>query len=225
MKEITISYFLCFYLFSCSANNDVEEKDNNAIFIIEKVKENDFLSAKKSSIEKLYQDTSKVYQKNKQITLPLNLGSHKIFRDSILNGENIEKYEFIGEYKDIDMYLIFGIYWENSEGILVDKNNGEIYRIWNKPTISPDNKKLASICSYGMEGMPIGIQIMNIGSQKEYTRLNNFIEVNQRIWNPLDFVWESNNSLILKVNYNILVDTTDESSMKKVEYIRIRFNE
>lgn len=224
MKGVTILYFLCLYLFSCSTNNYVEEKDGNAIFIIKKVKENDFLSAKKSFKEKLYQDMSKVYQKNKQISLPLNLGSHKIFRDSILNEDTIERYEFIGEFKDIDMYLIFGIYWENSEGILVDKNNGEIYRTWNKPSISPDNKKLASICSYGLEGMPIGLQIMDIGLQKEYTRLNSFIEINQRIWNPLDFVWESNNSLILKVNYNLNLDTIDEKSMKKVEYIRIRFN-
>ena len=57
--------------------------------------------------------------------------------------------------------------------------------------------------AYGLEGVPNGLQIWNIERQEnnqiEPVTIQKYLELDQLIWVPDDFVWETDNSLILKV--------------------------
>ena len=49
---------------------------------------------------------------------------------------------------------------------------------------------------YGLEGLPNGIQIWKIENNNY---LRKYLELDQQIWVPEDFVWETDNTIILKV--------------------------
>lgn len=57
--------------------------------------------------------------------------------------------------------------------------------------------------NYGLEGVPNGIQIWRIDinekNQVEPITIVKHIEIDQESWVPYDFVWETDNSIILKV--------------------------
>ena len=80
--------------------------------------------------------------------------------------------------------------------------------------------------TYGLEGVPNGIQVWRIdrneNNQIEPISLSKHLELDQQIWAPEDFVWETDNSIILKV---AAVDKYMNESGKPIEndfyYLRL----
>lgn len=205
-------------------NSEVIESFNTIAdiptFCFERVNEDVFLSAKKACINKLFKDTLSIKKQNGQLKLPLSSGVniYKTFRDSIKGTEDESRKEFkyLGQFKEIDFYVLSVTYWEHFEVYLVDKKSGNHYSVWSVPSLSPDNKKIATILSFGLEGEPAGVQILSV-DKTSYTQVEKLIEVDQKLWNPVDFVWESNNSLILKVT------DLDESKKDQIfSFLRLR---
>lgn len=222
-KKIYFLFLISFGYISCSLSCNSEEKFNlqkqEMTFSLEIVTQEIYEAVKNKHIDKLLRDS--IAKEDGILKLPLIPNSHKIFRD-VNKGdedENIREYNYIGQFKEIKFYVISAVYWEHSEIFLVDKNNGELYSLWSYPFLSPDNKKIASILSYGLEGEPVGMQILSI--KDNYFRIDKYIEFDQRLWNPLEMFWESDNSIILKVeNFPNLTNETESS----ISYNYLRLN-
>jgi hypothetical protein len=231
MKASKLLYIGLFNLISClptekpDVTGNIKAVDNIFTLCFEPVTKEVFVSAKQAYKEKLLQDTLSFKKQNGQLKLPLSSGinTYKIFQDSIKGSEdeNKKEYNYLGQFKEIDFYVVSVTYWEHFEVLLIDKKSGNHYSIWSVPSLSPNNKRIATIPSSGLEGEPVGIQILSI-NKTNYTQIEKVIEINQQLWNPVDFVWEDNNSVILKVT-----ELADHSKGKKevvFSYLRLKIN-
>ena len=103
---------------------------------------------------------------------------------------------------------------------MIDKKSGNSYTVWSVPLLSPNNKFIAAILPYGLEGEPVGIQILSV-DKTNYNQINKVIEIDQRSWNPIDFVWENDNSIILKVTA-IPDFSKGEKESKEYKFVRLK---
>ncbi|WP_191185162.1 hypothetical protein [Pontibacter aquaedesilientis] len=185
--------------------NPTELKEKAAFhYLIENATKADFDKAKKASSDELTPDTVNSRKKNGVIEVLTN-GKWKsltAFKDTLNSPESdddeIREYKYVGQIKSINKLLVEGYFWEHYECYLVDKSTGKIDTTWTRPYISPDKKMLASLSMpYGLEGPPLGIQILRIENNGQ--NLTKFLEINQQKWSPYDFYWESPSSLIIQI--------------------------
>lgn len=98
--------------------------------------------------------------------------------------------------------------------------------IWNTPSISADNKFIANLSvEYGMEGVPNGIQVWKLNQIKDGSLdsipISKYFELDQLEWVPMDFVWESGKSLILKVvSVDAFMDSREELKDEDYYYLK-----
>ena len=223
IKLLLISLFIV----SCTSSKKSEKKNPSAAsaFSIERVDEEAFVLAKKKYKGKLLEDTLNVKKIDGRFRLPLTLNNaYSNFEDSTKadEDENKKEYKYLGQFKEIDFYLVSVNYWEHNKVLLVDRATGDKYPIWSIPSLSPNNKRLASILSSGLEGNPIGIQVLSV-NKSEYLQIDKLIEIDQRIWNPLDVAWENDSSLILRITP--LIDYSKQTEVninQDFSYIRLR---
>ncbi len=182
--------------------------DSLQTFQITKATAEDFNNAKKSFVDKTLYDTITFRKVNGEIKLPTNEKWRPFvtFKDTLLNTDNsdVRQYYYVGQFDKIGFYIVGGSFWEHSEYYLVDKRTGRRTTTWSSPTLSPKDKFIANLSmTYGLEGVPNGIQVWRIdkheNNQVEPISLSKHLELDQQIWAPDDFVWESDNSIILKV--------------------------
>ena len=216
-------------LVSCSPFENSEVRENRSIvadvpaFCFEHVSEEVFVLAKKVYAEKLLKDTLNIRKQNGQLKLSLFSGVDKVFQDSIrgIEDENRKEYNYLGQFKEVDFYVVSATYWEHFEIYLIDKKSGDNYTVWSVPSLSPDNKKIAAILPFGLEGEPVGIQILSI-DKTNYSQIEKILEIDQKFWSPVDFVWEDNSSIILKTME--LNNFPEEKESKKFGYLRLKMN-
>ncbi|MCA0426331.1 MAG: hypothetical protein LCH37_02755 [Bacteroidetes bacterium] len=82
---------------------------------------------------------------------------------------------------------------------------------------------------YGLEGEPNGIQIWRIDNSKSESRealsIQKHLEIDQQIWAPDDFYWESDQSLLLKVApVESYLNELGQPNEKDFYYLRLRLN-
>lgn len=191
-----------------STSEKVTAQDSLKTFSISKATADDFNKAKKAFIDKTLYDTSAFRKVNGEINLPIDekWRTSVTFTDTLLNTDESDsrEYFYVGQYEAIGFYIVGGIFWEHSEYYLVDKRTGSQTKLWSSPSISPNEKFLANLSlPFGLEGAPNGIQVWRIDrnehNQVEPISISKYIEIDQQIWSPDDFCWETDHSLILKV--------------------------
>lgn len=183
--------------------------DSSQTFSITNATADDFKTAKSKAQDKILYDTISFKKVNGEIKLPVDRKWKPFvtFTDTLLNTDetDIREYQYFGQFDKIGFYIIGGSFWEHNEFYLIDKRTGKQTTIWNTPTISPNDKFIANLSMpYGLEGVPNGLQIWRIDRNKhnqvEPISIVKHLELDQQIWAPDDFVWETDNSLILKVS-------------------------
>lgn len=217
-RFIKILIILTFLLAACGQNSQsvdsssTESKatssDSLQTFSITNATAYDFNKAKKLFIDKTLYDTTIFKNVNGKIKLPIaeKWRPFVTFTDTLLNTDEseVKQYYYVGQFEKIGFYIVGGSFWEHSEYYLIDKRTGRQTITWSSPTISPTDKFIANASmTYGLEGVPNGIQIWRIernqNNQLEPVSLSKHLELDQQIWAPDDFVWETDNSIILKV--------------------------
>ena len=210
--------YLTIFITACGQNSQSTDSilsnskdvaiDSLQTFSITNATANDFNIAKSKSKDKILYDTITFKKVNGEIKLPVNRKWKPFvaFTDTLLNTDetDIREFQYLGQFDKIGFYIVGGSFWEHYECYLIDKRTGRQTTIWNTPTISPDDKFIANLSmSYGLEGIPNGLQIWRIDRQEnnqvEPISLVKHLELDQQIWAPDEFVWETDNSLILKV--------------------------
>jgi hypothetical protein len=184
----------------------VEEEKNveASLYTLDTATRVDFEKAKKNSPEAFTADTANFRKENGILSLRIK-GEWQLlasFRDTLSAPEtddtDIREYKYLGQFKPINKYVVAGYFWEFYECYLVDKVTGKIYTTWTQPSLSPDNKFLASLSlPYGLEGMPNGIQVFKVMNGGE--AITKYFEINQDEWSPYESYWESNDSIIIKM--------------------------
>jgi hypothetical protein len=206
--------------------------DSLRTFSITKATADDFIKAKKSFVDKTLYDTASFRKVNGEIKLPVDEKWRPFvtFTDSLINTDisDFRQYYYVGQYEKIGFYIVIGSFWEHSEFYLIDKRTGRQTTLWSSPTISPNEKLIANLSmTYGLEGVPNGIQIWRIDSnehnQIEPISISKHLELDQQIWAPDDFYWETNNSLILKVTaVDKYMNENGQPNEKDFFYLRIK---
>lgn len=162
----------------------------------------EFDNAKSNYNDKLIQDTLVIKKQGDSTEIPLNRTEFPlsiIFKDTLVGiGETEEsEYRYLGSFSDY--YLVSGSFWENYECYLINKVTGNKITTWNRPFLSSKSTYFANLSmTYGLEGVPNGIQIWKIDSLNQ-NYIYKYIELDQQIWTPNDFVWETDNSLLIMV--------------------------
>lgn len=211
-----------------SVISDEEKAKAETAYSIEKATKLDFDKAKKGAPASLTPDTTNSRKKKGVLQVPTN-GKWKsltAFRDTLNSPESddddFREYKYLGQFKVINKLLVEGNFWEFYECYLVDKNTGRIDTTWTIPSISPDNNMLASLSmTYGLEGLPLGIQVFRIedGGQN----LTKYIEINQEEWSPYDFYWESPTTLIIQIiPIEKVLEINEIPKQEDYSYIRLR---
>lgn len=186
------------------ANNNVNTSgDGVQTFSITNASTEDFAEAKRKYKDKTFCDTATLKKKNGIIKLPVDQKWRPfvIFTDTLLNTDEgkIRKYQYLGQFDNIGFYIVDGNFYEHYECYLIDKRTGNKTTTWNRPFLSPTSRYFANLSMpYGLEGVPNGIQIWKVETSNQ-NYLSKYLELDQQIWVPDDFVWESDNSLLLRV--------------------------
>lgn len=213
-------------LASCTQNNESEVsnkqvdtlnliKTKSEKYILTEASGYDYQKAKEYYNDRILYDTTEIHKINGQFKLPFyNNTSFITFTDTLQNtdSEDMRRFDYIGQFEDIGIYIVEGNFWEHYECYLIDQLTGEQTTIWNTPKLSPNSKYISNLSmSYGLEGVENGLQIWEIKSNKDHRTINSKIAIDQDMWIPIDLVWEENKSLILKA---IKIDKYIESNGK-----------
>ncbi|NEU06840.1 hypothetical protein GZH53_00815 [Flavihumibacter sp. R14] len=239
IRQITI--FLVVLITACKQNSPSVDKvsvedsstsiDSLQNFSITNATAEDFSKANKAYKDKTLFDTTTFNKANGEIKLPIKEGwkSFVIFRDTLLNTDDTEirEYKYLGQFDKIGFYIVSGLFWEHYECYLIDKTNGRQTTLWNNPILSPHNKFIANLSMpYGLEGTANGVQIWRVYRQDNNELepvISKYLELDQQIWAPDDFVWETDYSLLLKItaveNY---MNESRQPNQKDFYYIRLR---
>ena len=207
-------------------NQPLSLGDSLQTFSITKTTIENFTKAKKIYKDKFIQDTLNIKKVNGVTEVPLHRPHYPPsvnFKDTLVGiGETEEReYHYLGHFPDLDNYLVSGTFWEHYECYLIDKETGSKTTTWSRPYLSPTSKYFANLSlPYGLEGLPNGIQIWNIENQNY---LSKYFELDQQIWVPDDFVWETDNSLILKVaTVDKYLNENGQPNEKDFYYLRLQ---
>jgi len=203
------------------------QTDTNQTFSITKSSLKDYVKAVKTYKDQLIQDTVMFKKENGILELPLiqpHYPPSVIFTDTLIEDEEAfegREYNYLGQYKKIGFFLVEGRFYEHYECYLIDKRIGIVTIIWDKPKLSPSSKYFANISKLQIfDGVPSGIQIWKIDTSHN-VELSKYLELDQRIWFPIDFVWETDNSLILKVVSINKFWESEELTNEDYYYLRI----
>ena len=111
------------------------------------------------------------------------------------------------------------------EYYLVNKDNGEVTILWERPNLSPDNKYIVNLSmDYGLEFVPNGIQIWKVEKDGNANiSINKHFELDQEIWVPSNLIWKSDNEFILKVA-SIEKFMENPNELKEEDYYHLEFN-
>ena len=204
------------------------------LFLIEQATNEDFQKAKNQFQDSFLQDTQHIRKVDGAIRLKTKRGwnPYVVFTDTLLDTDDdeIREYKYLGQYKELDKYLVSGSFWEHFECYAVDKETAQMTTFWNCPIISPDKKMLANLSmAYGLEGVPNGIQVWKVAHEYQNQQgpfvISKFIEIDQQVWAPNDFVWETPSSIILQVfSIETFWEKQGEPTEDDFQYLRLTLN-
>ncbi|MEI7595284.1 MAG: hypothetical protein WCK02_06005 [Bacteroidota bacterium] len=231
--KFTISTIICiFFLFGCINKSEGKYKsdvipDSLKVTIIstknysvEDVSAKDFDEAVKNYDAKFVYDTLKYPKTNGVIMLPISNEKYRFLKDTLEQDPEFgdyRVYKYLGHFTDINSYLVLGGFYEYLEYYLIKINSGKIDTIFGLPKISPKNKYIMTINEMGGMGDElIGFHIWKI----ENDRIDFIVTVDSETmgWYPVDFIWDNNGNIIIKVistksndykNYNKIKQSKD----------------
>jgi hypothetical protein len=160
----------------------------------------EFIKAKKSFKNSFVVDTSNIKKQKNQLTLRLKNGRKIAFQDEIKSEEILQTedsiYTYLGQFPVLNHYLVNGQFYENTEYYFINKTNGKSTKLAGFPIVSENNLYLANTNEMGgFADEKFGFQIHKLHATTPY-----LIEIlNDFKWYPLDFTWDKDNTLLVKI--------------------------
>ena len=160
----------------------------------------EFYKAKKNFKNSFVADTSNIKKQKNQLILRLKNGRKIAFQDKIKSEEILQTedsiYTYLGQFPSLNHYLVKGQFYENTEYYFINKTNGKSTKLAGFPIVSENNLHLANTNEMGgFMDEKFGFQIHKLHSTTPY-----LIEIlNDFKWYPLDFTWDKDNTLLVKI--------------------------
>jgi len=213
MRKIIYLIFVL-WITSCTSNNNKERQQQSDLsdslmvdikstnlFDVEDATITDFSNAEKKYNSNFISDTLNYKKQSNKLILPISNNKTVIYIDTLSpesESTDYRIYNYLGHYPEIGYYLIEAGFYEYASFYLIDMNTGKETEILGFPKFSSQQNYLININEMGgMGDEPIGYQIWKFNKkEKSFIKI---VEFNQFEWYPIDFVWENDKSVIIKV--------------------------
>lgn len=231
------SILLLVLLIACKSNQTNQtadstlSTDSTAIdrvgdnFPIDSISETEYNTAPFEGLPEAYSstvidDTTRVFADSLKIVFKLNNGTDSVLTNNTNEDDDGYKvYNYVNSCADMEYWLIFIGYYEGSEYLLVDKEDGRKIYIWGPPVVSPDKKCFITYSSDIEAGFTYnGIQLFEIINRKAVLKWQK--EINT--WGPDEVRWKDNNTLYIK-KYSI--DYSNSHSVQKYNFGAVKISE
>lgn len=190
-------------------------------FKIELIDKETFLKNRSNEVEFFTLDSTSIRKQNGILRLPCTKKVISLV-DNLTEGEDFKEYTYRGQVKDLNAYLVSGIYWEDWNYFLVDKYAGRtIQTFTNFPHLSPDDKFIISIEVNSIEGAAY-IDLYEVSGKRYVDPLIGMFAKN---WIPMGndkIYWGEDNYLYLAVLSNQDYWAADGDYEGLDQYIRLR---
>jgi hypothetical protein len=105
-------------------------------------------------------------------------------------------YTYLGQFPSLNYYLVNGQFYEKTEYYFINQLNGKSTKLAGFPIVSENNLYLANTNEMGgLMDEKFGFQIHKLHAKTPY-----LIEIlNDFKWYPLDFTWDKDNTLLVKI--------------------------
>lgn len=87
-------------------------------------------------------DPAHLQRKDGKLYIKLNNGLVTELANNTSDDDKYANYFYAGYIPEIHQHLVFGSYYESSDYVLVNADNGTVTHVWGIPVISPDHKYL-----------------------------------------------------------------------------------
>ncbi len=217
MKTIKI-LFLSFF-FTVKIFGQTENFTNFELRTIDSIQ---FYQSKTAYQNHINHDTNLIKLTTEEIKLPMKKGTRDLPRT--YQGETEPYYEYIGFIPEVSCYVIRELHYEGSWVYLVDSVYGYLrFHMTNEPRISPNMNYVANLSEeFGMESVPIGVQIRKIEKENDGSLDYRpaLVEIYQFFWVPEELVWKNNSTIQIKaIEMNYYDGIQEKSTNLMVPYI------
>ncbi|MEC4003872.1 hypothetical protein OX283_004325 [Flavobacterium sp. SUN052] len=178
-----------------------------------------FLQKKKTAVEFLVSDTTKIRKTKGVIKLPIQKG-FKEYVDKDPFDETKQEFTYLGQIKFLNVYLVYGLYWEDLDYKFVSKIDGkEIQSFVDFPYISQNKKLIMSVYAdpYATEAQ---LELLSLIKNKPQT----IFYASFKNWMPApaqEMFWGSDGSFYLPILYSTEYWKKDGSCNDNFSYIKI----
>lgn len=164
----------------------------------------DYDSTEDSQIAK---DRAHVKRQGDSLYITLNNGQTTLLANNIHSADdsNFANYFYAGYIPAIHQHLVFGSYYESSDYVLINADNGTITHVWGIPVISPDHKYIICPSVDLVAGFNSnGFQLFSYANNT----LTHEGDVEFSKWAPGQMKWLDNQSI--EAEYIVLDDNMNE---------------
>jgi hypothetical protein len=196
-------------LVSCNSYNKPGNKEvggrdtlmsGNTIYYLDSISEREFKTVNETNYKaddiEVIDDTTHVKRDSSKIIFHLSNGVDSVLvNDTTDDWSKYIDYTYIESCKNMEYWLIGVTYYEGSEFLLVDRDDGNKVWIWGRPVFSPDNKYFVTY-SYDLEAGydPNGFQLYEIKDKKAILKWAKILED----WGPSDIRWKNDSTVYIE---------------------------
>lgn len=191
-------------------------------FVIELIDEDTFEKNKALSVNLLNTDTVGIEKINGVLRLPMTKGYFEL-KDNAEDNEAHKEFTYIGQMDRLNAYLVYGVYWEDWNYLLIDKNKGTIIQTFaNIPYLSADGKYIMTMDV----DADAGAAYIDLYTVTDHRYVDPLIGMYAKNWVPetsIDKIfWCSDNYLYMPVVHNKDYWSADGNFKKLAQYIRLK---
>ena len=194
---------------SCNSNKKVDNKENikgdtliiaKVVFNLDSISEKEFKTADKQgykeSATEVIEDTVNVRRDSLKLIFHLGNGADSVLINDTTEGwSNYIDYSYIESCKNIDYWLLGIGYYEGSQYLIVDRENGNNIWIWGMPVYSQDNKHFVTYsCDLEAGYDSNGFQLFEIKNNKAIHKWSKIVND----WGPTEIRWKNDSTIYIE---------------------------
>lgn len=155
-------------------------------FVIELIDRETFVDNKTNAVSFVVGDSTSYPKVSGVIQLPAkNARGFISFVDDLSGSDDHAEYTYYGDVPDLNVYLIYGIYWEDWDFFFADKIRGTVVQSFNNyPYLSPDQKNIVCLDIDLSEGVA-SVDLFSV-TDKKY--VDPIISMYIKSWVPVDAI-------------------------------------
>jgi hypothetical protein len=219
-------FFIPSLLLGCTPKKNVVNNEhfngdtlilNKVIYYLDSIGEVEYKSTHKQKFnggdKEIIDDTANVKRDTLKLKFHLSNGVDSVLVNDTTEGwSNYIAYSYIESCKNIDYWLLGITYYEGSQYLLLDRENGEKLWIWGMPIYSPNMKYfVCNSCDLEAGYDANGFQLFEVKNNKAIHRWSKSIDD----WGPSEIRWKNDSTIYIE---QLRMDYSDSKNSEKYSY-------